>query len=75
MGNLVSSCKILVCENVGEYLTDGCFRETHFFFTPIMLDMFQDIADRVITRGVVILGEVLLCNWVGLKMQSFVVAI
>lgn len=54
MNNLISSHKMLVCETADECLAYNYFRRVYFFFAPIILDMFQDIADRVIARGIVV---------------------
>lgn len=35
-------------------LPTGVFVKLNFFFAPIILNMFQNIADRVIARGMVI---------------------
>lgn len=36
---------MLVCENADECLAYNYFRRAYFFFAPIILDMFQDMAD------------------------------
>ena len=46
--------KILICETAGGCLAYNYFRRVYFFFAPIILDIFQDIADRVIARGMVV---------------------
>ena len=35
-----------MCENVDGYLAYNYFRRAYFFFAPIILNMFQDIAGR-----------------------------
>ena len=41
-------------ETVDECLTYNYFRRVYFFFAPIILDIFQDMADRVIAGGMVV---------------------
>ena len=35
-----------MCKTADECLAYNYFRRVYFFFVPIMLDMFHDIADR-----------------------------
>lgn len=60
---------MLMCENA-----DGCLicfyvRRAYFFFAPIILDMFQDIADRWLPEEWLFRVEALLRNWVYSKKK------
>lgn len=46
VNNLISPHKILICETTDECLAYNYFHRVYFFFAPIILDMFQDMADR-----------------------------